>query len=129
MKNKAHKRDENKQKVLQEAMQIIDEYQPFVDAFCEDNCNAYACPNYYKALERARLLKNAIEKDIITDEEHTVAIDDLANGLEQEIEDDYQTITNGLKTWAERTGESVQLILDRLQDMHEELKELEKEDN
>ena len=34
MKNKAHKRDENKQKVLQEAMQIIDEYQPFVDAFC-----------------------------------------------------------------------------------------------
>lgn len=86
-----------------------------------------------KALERARVLKNATEKGIITDEEHTAAIDDLANGLEQErqeqgTEDYYQTITKGLKTWAEKTGESVQLILDRLQDMHEELKELEKEE-
>lgn len=86
-----------------------------------------------KTLERARVLKNAREKGIITDEEHTAAIDDLANGLEQErqeqeIEDDYQTITNGLKTWAEKTGESVQLIIDRMQDMHEELKELEKEE-
>lgn len=86
-----------------------------------------------KALERARVLKNAREKGIITDEEHTAAIDDLANDLEQErqeqeTEDYYQTITNGLKTWAEKTGESVQLILDRLQDMHEELKELEKEE-
>lgn len=86
-----------------------------------------------KALERARVLKNATEKGIITDEEHTAAIDDLANGLEQErqeqeTEDDYQTITNGLKTWAERTGESVQLIIDRMQDLHEELKELEKEE-
>ena len=83
-----------------------------------------------KALERARVLKNAREKGIITDEEHTAAIDDLANGLEQErqeqeIEDYYQTITNGLKTWAERTGESVQLIIDRMQDIHNGLKELE----
>ena len=85
-----------------------------------------------KALERARVLKNAREKGIITDEEHTAAIDDLANGLEQErqeqeTEDYYQTITNGLKTWAERVGESMQLIIDRMQDMHEELKEAEKE--
>lgn len=83
-----------------------------------------------KALERARVLKNAIEKGIITDEEHTVAIDDLANGLEQErqeqeIEDDYQTITDGPKTWPERVGESIQLILDRLQDIHNGLEELE----
>lgn len=83
-----------------------------------------------KALERARVLKNAKEKGIITDEEHTAAIDDLANGLEQErqeqeIEDDYQTITNGPKTWPERVGESMQLILDRLQDIHNGLKEPE----
>lgn len=83
-----------------------------------------------KALERARVLKNAREKGIITDEEHTVAIDDLANGLEQErqeqeIEDDCQTITDGPKTWPERVGESIQLILDRLQDIHNGLKELE----
>lgn len=83
-----------------------------------------------KALERARVLKNAREKDIITDEEHTAAIDDLANGLEQErqeqeIEDDYQTITDGPKTWPERVGESIQLILDRLQDIHNGLEELE----
>lgn len=83
-----------------------------------------------KALERARVLKNTREKGIITDEEHTAAIDDLANGLEQErqeqeTEDYYQTITNGLKTWAERTGESVQLIIDRMQDLHDGLKELE----
>lgn len=83
-----------------------------------------------KTLERARVLKNAREKGIITDEEHTAAIDDLANGLEQErqeqeIEDDYQTITNGPKTWPERVGESMQLILDRLQDIHNGLKELE----
>lgn len=83
-----------------------------------------------KALERARVLKNAREKGIITDEEHTAAIDDLTNGLEQErqeqeIEDDYQTITNGPKTWPERVGESIQLILDRLQDIHDGLKELE----
>ena len=62
-----------------------------------------------------------------------MAIDDLANGLEQErqeqeTEDYYQTITNGLKTWAERVGESMQLIIDRMQDMHEELKEAEKEE-
>lgn len=86
-----------------------------------------------KALERARALKNAIEKGIITDEEYTTAINDLANGLEekrqkQETEDYYQTITNGLKTWAERTGESIQLILDRLQDIHNGLKESEKEE-
>lgn len=83
-----------------------------------------------KALERARVLKNAREKGIITDEEHTAAIDDLANGLEQErqeqeTEDYYQTITNGLKTWAERTGESVQLIIDCMQDLHDGLKEPE----
>lgn len=83
-----------------------------------------------KALERARLLKNAIEKGIITDEEYTTAIDDLANGLEQErqeqeIEDYYQTITNGLKTRAERTGESMQLIIDRMQGIHNGLKEPE----
>ena len=83
-----------------------------------------------KALERARVLKNATEKGIITDEEHTAAIDDLANGLEQErqeqeIEDYYQTITNGPKTWPERVGESMQLILDRLQDIHNGLKEPE----
>lgn len=83
-----------------------------------------------KTLERARVLKNAREKGIITDEEHIAAIDDLANGLEQErqeqeIEDYYQTITNGLKTWAEKTGESMQLILDRLQDIHNGLKEPE----
>lgn len=86
-----------------------------------------------KALKRARILKNAIDKGIITEEEYNQAFDDLAISLErerqeQETEDYYQTITNGLKTWAEKTGESVQLILDRLQDMHEELKELEKEE-
>lgn len=86
-----------------------------------------------KTLERARVLKNAREKGIITDEEHTAAIDDLANGLEQErqeqeIEDHYQTITNGPKTWPERVGESMQLILDRLQDIHNGLKESEKEE-
>lgn len=85
-----------------------------------------------KALERAMALINAIDKGIITEEEYTTAIDDLANGLEQEqqeqeTEDYYQTITNGLKTWAERVGESMQLIIDRMQDMHEELKEAEKE--
>ena len=85
-----------------------------------------------KVLERARVLKSAIDKGIITDEEYTTAINDLANGLEQErqekeIEDYYQTITNGLKTWVEKAGKSMQLIIDRMQDMHEELKEAEKE--
>lgn len=83
-----------------------------------------------KTLERARVLKNATEKGIITDEEHTAAIDDLVNGLEQErqeqeIEDYYQTITNGPKTWPEMVGESIQLIFDRLQDIHNGLKEPE----
>lgn len=80
-----------------------------------------------KALERARALKNAIEKGIVTDEEYTAAIDDLANGLEQErqeqeIEDYCQTITDGPKTWPERVGESIQLILDRLQEAEKEEK-------
>lgn len=97
------------------------------------NGKEYHGESINKALKRATILKNAIDKGIITDEEHTAAIDDLANGLEQErqeqeTEDDYQTITNGLKTWAEKTGESIQLIIDRMQDMHEELKELEKEE-
>lgn len=81
-----------------------------------------------KALERARVLKNAREKGIITDEEHTVAIDDLANGLEQErleqeTEDYRQTVVKGPKTWGESVGEAMQLIIDRLQNMHNELKE------
>lgn len=96
------------------------------------NGKEYHGESINKALERARALKSAIDKGIITDEEYTTAINDLANGLEeerqeQETEDYYQTITNGLKTWAERVGESIQLILDRMQDMHEELKEAEKE--
>ena len=83
-----------------------------------------------KALKRARILKNAIDKGIITEEEYNQAVDDLAISLEQErqeqeIEDYYQTITNGPKTWPERVGESIQLILDRLQDIHDGLKELE----
>ena len=66
MKNKAHKRDENKQNVLQEAMQIIDEYQPFVDVFCEDNCNAYACPNYLICEgKHFTLMDNTTTKELI----------------------------------------------------------------
>lgn len=85
-----------------------------------------------KALKRATILKNAIDKGIITEEEYNQALDHLAISVErerqeQETEDYYQTITNGLKTWAERVGESMQLIIDRMQDMHEELKEAEKE--
>ena len=91
---------------------------------------AYDTELINKALKRARILKNAIDKGIITEEEYNQAVDDLAISLEQErqeqeIEDYYQTITNGPKTWPERAGESIQLIIDRMQDIHNGLKEPE----
>ena len=85
-----------------------------------------------KALKRARILKNAIDKGIITEEEYNQAIDDLAISLErerqeQELEKYYQNILKGFQTTGEVAGEHIQTILDRIREAYQVEKERQKE--
>lgn len=86
-----------------------------------------------KALKRARILKNAIDKGIITEEEYNQALDDLAISLErerqeQELEKCYQNILKGFRTAGDVAGEYIQTILDRIQEAYQvEKEEQEKE--
>lgn len=90
-----------------------------------------------KALQRIRILKNAINKGIITEEEYNQAIDDLVISVEQERERQereqeaekyYQNILKGFRTAGEVAGEYIQTILDRIREAYQiEKEEQEKE--
>lgn len=87
-----------------------------------------------KALKRARILKNAIDKGIITEEEYNQALDDLAisverERLEQELEKYYQNILKGLRTAGDVAGEYIQTILDRIREAYQVEKEEQTETN
>ena len=86
-----------------------------------------------KALKRATILKNAIDKGIITEEEYNQALDDLAISVErerqeQELEKYYQNILKGFRTVGDVAGEYIQTILDRIREAYQvEKEEQEKE--
>lgn len=87
-----------------------------------------------KALKRARILKNAIDKGIITEEEYNQAFEDLAISLErerqeQELEKYYQNILKGFRTAGEVAGEYIQTILDRIREAYQIEKEEQTETN
>lgn len=87
-----------------------------------------------KALKRARILKNAIDKGIITEEEYNQALDDLVNGVEQErqeqeLERYYQNILKGFRTAGEVAGEYFQTILDQIREVYQVEQEKQTEIN
>lgn len=87
-----------------------------------------------KALKRARILKNAIDKGIITEEEYNQAVDDLAISLErerqeQELEKYYQNILKGFRTAGEVAGEYFQTVLDRIREVYQVEQEKQTEIN
>ena len=87
-----------------------------------------------KALKRATILKNAIDKGIITEEEYNQALDDLAISVErerqeQELEKYYQNILKGLRTAGDVAGEYIQTILDRIREAYQAEKEEQTETN
>lgn len=87
-----------------------------------------------KALERARILKNAIDKGIITEEEYNQAVEDLAISLErerqeQELEKYYKNILKGFQTAGEVAGEHIQTILDRIREAYQVEKKEQTETN
>lgn len=87
-----------------------------------------------KALKRATILKNAIDKGIITEEEYNQSVDDLAISLErerqeQELEKYYQNILKGFRTAGEIAGEYIQTILDRIQEAYQVEQEKQTEIN